>query len=526
MEVARALAAAALLAAAGCGAWGDRLACGDQGCEFTNDEWARVKALANVTATPAPPDTSNGYLPLADRTTGELLPDAASTPIVQLGHYLYFEPRLSGSAFDKDSTGTYAPTTRELRCGQVGLSCASCHDPRHAGSDVTSVPRHVSVGAGWYDVNAQQTLNAARFSVLYWNGRTDALWAQAAQVMESAVSMNGYRTRTFWLIVTQYRAEYDAVGFLTPTAAQIDALAARLGATAPSLTSATSQAFRDHFNNDLTGPEQDVVTQVHVDVAKAIAAYEHLLTSDGSLFDRFVQEGPDSGALTPAAVRGLKLFVGRASCIDCHNTPMFSDGKFHNIGIGQSGSHVPTLETCTNKTCDCTPPPPTTPPTVPPSPTLPSSCMPSGAYSGQQKLLNPAMNQPFHRGGPYDDSGLVRIADPSAPDERLKGAWRTPSLRDVALTAPYMHDGSLATLPDVLWHYSEADGATTLGASELAPLQLDGRDRDDLVAFLQSLTGAPTADNALYGPLTPLAPTAAAAPACSPSASALVEGAR
>jgi len=89
-----------------------------------------------------------------------------------------------------------------------------------------------------------------------------------------------------------------------------------------------------------------------------------------------------------------------------------------------------------------------------------------------------------------------------------------------------MHDGSLTTLPDVLWHYSEADGATTFGASELAPLPLDGRDRDDLVAFLQSLTGTPTADNPLYEPLTPLAPMAAASTACPPSASALVEGAR
>src|SRR4051812_7512167 len=90
--------AAAALATAGCGAWGDHLACGDQGCEFTKDEWARVKALANVTATPVPPDPSNRYLPVADWTTGELLPYAAATPVVQLGWRLYYEPRLSGSA--------------------------------------------------------------------------------------------------------------------------------------------------------------------------------------------------------------------------------------------------------------------------------------------------------------------------------------------------------------------------------------------------------------------------------------------
>jgi cytochrome c peroxidase len=64
-------------------------------------------------------------------------------------------------------------------------------------------------------------------------------------------------------------------------------------------------------------------------------------------------------------------------------------------------------------------------------------------------------------------------------------------LRDVALTAPYMHDGSLATLADVVWHYDQADSSGTLGVSELSPLLLTAQDRDDLVAFLNSLTGEP-----------------------------------
>ncbi|HEY8926526.1 MAG TPA: cytochrome c peroxidase, partial [Polyangia bacterium] len=491
MEVVRGVSVAALLAAAGCGAWGDRLACGDQGCEFTEDEWARVKALANVTATPVPPDLSNRYLPLADWTTGDLLPDAASSPIVNLGWHLYYETRLSGSRSDKDSTGAYAPTPRKITCGQVGLACASCHDPEHEGSDDTSVPRHVSVGAGWYDVNSQQTLNAARFSSLYWNGRTDAVWAQAAQVMESAVSMNGYRTKTFWVVVTRYRAAYDAVGFTAPTAAEIDALAARLAATAPSLVTGTSKEFKAQYTDVLTEDEKKVVLQVHVNAAKAIAAYELLLSSDNSPFDKFVQQGPSSTALTPSAVRGLKLFVGRASCIDCHNTPMFSDGKFHNIGIAQTGDHVPTVEACApagNLDCDCS------------SGVTSKSCLPSGAFGGRQKLLMPAADQFFHRGGDYDDSVGKTPLDPTPPDDRLLGAWRTPSLRDVAKTAPYMHDGSLATLTDVLWHYSEADGAPALGKSELAPLQLDAQDREDLVAFLQSLTGEPGWSQQLGGP--------------------------
>ena len=496
--------AAAMMSVPACGAWADHLACGDQGCGFTREEWARVRSLADVTANPAVPDLSNRYLPIADWTTGDLTPGAVATPVVQLGWHLYYETRLSGSDSDIDMTGAFAPTSRKLTCGQVGISCATCHDPVNAGSDVSSVPRHVSIGAGWYDVNSQQTLNAARFPVLYWNGRTDTLWAQAAQVMESGVSMNGHRMKTFWVITSLYRAAYDAVGFAAPSAAEIDALRARLGAAGPAFNGASIKAFHDQYAS-LTPAEQHVVTAVHVNAAKAIAAYEWLLSSDGSPFDRFAREGSDSTALTPAAVRGLKLFIGRASCIDCHATPLFSDGKFHNIGIPQTGDHVPTLETCEDASCDCS------------EGGVKPSCLPSGAFGGRQKLLDPPAAQLFHRGGEFDDSAVAPTPpDPTLPDPRLLGAWRTPSLRDVALTGPYMHDGSLATLADVVWHYSEGEGTPTLGTSELAPLALAERDRDDLLAFLQSLTGVAGPPELIGPPQDLLAPVTS--DACAPAA--------
>jgi cytochrome c peroxidase len=484
----------------GCGNWADKLACGEQGCSFTDAEWARVQGLANVGAKPALPDPSNKYLPIADKR-GTLKPDAIHDPVVQLGWNLYYEPLLSGSASNQDSLGVYAPTSRRLVAGQVGLSCASCHDPRSGGSDLTSVPRHVSVGAGWYDVNAQQTLNAARYPVLYWNGRTDTLWAQAAQVMESAVSMNGYRMKTFWVIVTRYREKYQAGQFDAPPASDIDALAALLG-PAPDLASTDSAELKTQYQKLLdlpadvvarfTLPPQEIVTRVHVNAAKAIAAYEWLLTSDGSPFDRYASEGPNSSALSPAAVRGLRLFIGKASCIDCHNTPLFSDGKFHNIGIPQIGDHVPTVAACKVAPCDCS------------NGSSGPSCLPAGAYAGHQKLVDPeAVKIDFYRGSIYDDGApLSSVPDTTAPPARLLGAWRTPSLRDVAMTAPYMHDGSLATLSEVVWHYDQADSSGTLGTSELSPLTLSARDRDDLVAFLESLTGEP-------GPKEILGPPAA-----------------
>ena len=465
----------------GCGRWADKLACGDNGCLWTSDEWARVVSIAGLPDQPPPPDPSNKYVQ-----------DPAAA---ELGHKLYFDTRLSGAATWVDSLGRPAASSRTEKKGDpVNISCATCHDPARYGSDFTSMPRNVSIGAGWYDVNIQQTLNVGFFSVLYWNGRTDSVWAQAAQVIESGVSMNGDRLNTFWVVVNNYRDDYTSIfcpasdpppdGCLPPGQ---DLTTARFPLHGKPGTATNVTAF-----DMMAADDRATVTRVHVNVSKAIAAYERLLRSGESAFDRFVKSGADSTELTPAAQRGLKLFVGRASCIDCHNTPLLSDQKFHNIGIPQSGAAVPTEPECNGTAsapaCDCT---------GANAGTKDDTCLPWGAYAGALKRRG----QKFCRQSPYSDSVVANAGtNPScdtdvgsdggterAPNTNLKHAWRTPSLRDVAMTAPYMHDGVFATLSDVVWHYDQAETATT--GSELSPLNLSARDREDLVAFLESLTG-------------------------------------
>lgn len=489
-----------LTAFVGCGRWADKLACGSQECEWTDAEWSRVRSLAFLCSaeqnadpslscgSPVPPDLSNKYLPIDDWSTGALKVSPQSDPVVALGRALYFDARLSGTATWKDTLGRPSQSARAEVGKPVDVSCASCHDPARYGSDFTSVPRTIAIGAGWYDVNGQSTLNAARMPFLYWNGRSDSLWTQAAQVMESPVSMNGHRMKTFWVIANHYREAFA----LFPEAPAADpktplvvppTWAALAAALQPLAESATTEDYRKQYN--LLPPEQQrTVTFVHVNAAKAIAAYEWLLTSDRSDFDRFVNEGPSSTALTPAAKRGLKLFVGKASCIDCHSSPLLSDGKFHNIGIPQAGAGVPTVAECsdlqTAPKCDCLASGPT--------------CLPWGAFTGLKKL---APAQDFSRQSSFsDDANALPVpANIAEPDESLKGAWRTPSLRDVAMTGPYMHDGTFATLSDVVWHYDQGGGsgagAETVGRSELASLNLTADERNDLVAFLSSLTGGP-----------------------------------
>jgi cytochrome c peroxidase len=305
--------------------------------------------------------------------------------------------------------------------------------------------------------------------------------------------MNGDRLNTAQVIVTHYAAEYAAV-FPEPLPSEAD------------LAAATCFS-KNAVDGGLTdGAVKSAVTQVHVNAAKAIAAYEWLLSSDRSPFDLFATEGPASTQLSPAEQRGLRIFVGRGSCYDCHRTPLFSDGKFHDVGVPQAGESVPTLADCVPSSpsqpaagcaaapaCDCT--------NLADEKTA-AKCLPLGASTGRKKLDAALMSTmtAFSRASAFSGdptSGFDLSLFPARSD-----AWRTPSLRDVALTAPYMHDGLYDTLADVVWHYDQGgapsgdphrgcDPDSGESCTEIAPLGLSDEDREDLVAFLGSLTGQP-----------------------------------
>jgi cytochrome c peroxidase len=527
----QALAALVVLGAGGCGKLADDLVCGDDDCQFSSNDWSRVKALTGLGE--PPPDPSNKYLPQSayDLPTDPALA-ARELAVLKLGQRYYFEPRFSGNATWKDVLGRDTPTARAPRGEAIKISCATCHDPTRAGSDFTSSAGNVSVGAGMYDVNGQQTANAAQYPLLYWNGRSDSLWSQAAAVMESPVSMNGTRLAILWAVADNYRADHETIFGeaplpMTGTSADVKALLAKdpagnplptCAGTAPDACPAGCRAVKNEVTGadlcmprfplagkagkagcqagDPTEPFGDgydcmdpadraLVDRAYSNVAKAIAAYEWKLTSRDSIFDRFVAD-PQKAPLPPAAQRGLKLFVGRASCIDCHSGPMLSDGRFHNIGVPQQGVSVPSEGDCPkgNAKCDCVSDGSTT-------------CMPWGASYGIAYLRD---RKAFRRDGPYSDNpepakaSYAAFYEPSPEDlTRDRGAWRTPSLRDVATTAPYMHNGFYKTLEDVIWHYDEGGSIAASGtkALELRPLYLSPRDRADLVEFLKTLTGAP-----------------------------------
>ncbi len=175
--------------------------------------------------------------------------------------------------------------------------------------------------------------------------------------------------------------------------------------------------------------DQTSVTQILVNFGKAIAAYEGTLVMGASPFDLWAADlaagnGDASTQISDQAKAGAKLFVDKAGCSDCHNTPLFSDDQFHNVGVGQTGEGVPKEEDCAAGTiCDCTP-------------GTFKNCLPWGARDGIQKL----QANGFRRDSVWSDDTTDVAPTAIYTTVNLStiplGAYRTPSLRNVGLTAP------------------------------------------------------------------------------------------
>jgi cytochrome c peroxidase len=220
---------------------------------------------------------------------------------------------------------------------------------------------------------------------------------------------------------------------------------------------ALSRCYAQAFGRAASGVDD---TALAVDAAKALAAFQETLASGRTPFDEFrdaLVRGDHAAAarLSPAARRGARLFVGRANCALCHLGPSFTNGEFHDVG-------VPFFTA-------------------------------SGADMGRHGGIKALRESPFTRLGAFNDDPAkapgtaTRHVD---PQHRNFGEFRVPGLRNVARTAPYMHAGSLATLHDVVRHYSDfdPDRLHADGEAILKPLGLAGGEIDDLVAFLESLT--------------------------------------
>jgi cytochrome c peroxidase len=390
---------------------------------FTPAEWQLITTLSPLPA-PAPDPTDA----VADD------PRAAD-----LGQMLFFEPRAAGplAVGDDGKNGALGAA------GATGkVACASCHQPSSTWfDDDRSSPRDVSIGADYGVRNAPAVVNAVFYQWYGWAGQDDTMWHQAIATTESARSHNSSRLAIAHLLLDHYQAPYEALfGAIDPRVASFPA------------TGKPGDAAYDA----LPAADQRLVTRMLVNYGKAIEAYDRVLVSRNAPFDRYV--AGERAAISDAAKRGLKLFVGAAGCVACHRTPLFSDSGFHDLGVPQTGAHIPAEDL--------------------------------GRYSAVAKL----MTDPLSSAGAYSDDVTVSRVPGLTLDDALKGRFRTKHLRQIAGTAPYMHTGAFATLRDVVDFYDRGGGdASFAGEKDLrmVPIGLSGADEDDLVAFLETLTGDP-----------------------------------
>ncbi len=204
-------------------------------------------------------------------------------------------------------------------------------------------------------------------------------------------------------------------------------------------------------------PNVSDTDRVFANVGKAIAAYQRKLQPGRSRFDDYADSLADSpditggGQLNQEELKGLALFIGKAQCVSCHNGPLFTNHEFHNTGILALNNQLPSM----------------------------------GRYDG----IREARNDPFNCLGEFsdaDESACIELRF-ARDDNTLVGAHKTPTLRNVAETAPYMHTGQQQSLREVLEHYNEAP-VSMLSHNEAKPLGLREVELRQLEAFLLTLT--------------------------------------
>ncbi len=258
------------------------------------------------------------------------------------------------------------------------LSCASCHDPKKGWTNGDRFATGIKGQVG--DRSAPTIINAAYQSNQFWDGRAKEVEGQALGPIQNPIEMD------------------MTLPELTARLNKIDGY---------------RQQFQKVFGSDAT--EQAV--------AKALASFERTILSGNTPYDRY--QAGDKNALSESADRGRKIFFNKAFCSACHAGPNFTDGAFHNIGVGMDKKD------------------------------------PDLGREAVSKLLGD------------------------------RGSFKTPTLREIARTAPYMHDGSLKTLEDVIEHYRRGGVANPQLDEEIFPLKVTDEEKKDLITFLKEGLSSP-----------------------------------
>lgn len=374
--------------------------------ELSDEEKSAAVSLSLSALEQLPADPSNKY---ADN-------DAAAA----FGEKLFFDASLS-------------------RDGNV--ACATCHLPDKQMQD--GLP--LGIGAGTTDRRTMPLIGAAWSPWLFWDGRADSMWSQALGPLESQVEHAGTRTLYAHLIAENYRGEYESLFGPLPDMSSAPRSAGPFGSEAEQSAWAALDLVR-----------RKEIDTVFANIGKALAAFQRRIEIPATRFDAFAaalaqDRRPDEQeSLSAEEIAGLRIFIGKGECINCHNGPRLTDDHFHNTGVPQA-------------------------------PGLPQD-------RGRAAALKIVDEDPFNCLGAYSDARADQCGElkfMSRDAHEMERAFKPPTLRGVAGRPPYMHSGQIATLEAVIEHYSLAPAAPS-GHSELNPLGLNAQEKAALIAFLKT----------------------------------------
>lgn len=305
--------------------------------------------------------------PLGIESTLQSLTNPPTPETVRLGRWLYYDKRLSS-----DNT----------------ISCATCHIPEHAFSELTPVSTGIHGKKG--SRKSPSFINQAWtiYPHFFWDGRASSLEDQALGPVANAIEMGN--------------TVENMIGTLNKI-----------------------KPYAVYFEEAFGTPE---ITKDRV--AKAIADYERTRMSGNSAFDKWQENRFEDGYVESkedaVIKKGFELFNGKAECNQCHLGQNFTDSLFHNLGVGWDAT--------------------------------------------EKKLA---------------DIGRYEISK----KEEDKGAFKTPTLREVSKHPPYMHDGSIKTLKQVVEHYNKGGIANPHLSAKVKKLNLTDEEVDVLVKFMEALEG-------------------------------------
>jgi cytochrome c peroxidase len=374
--------------------------------DWSPEEIQTLKSLwiENLPAVPAVP--SNAY---GDDKQAALL-----------GRKFFFDKRFSGN--DK-------------------VSCGTCHREDYAFTD--DLP--LAHGMGTTGRRTMTLIGSAYYPWLFWDGRKDSLWSQALGPLESSVEHGISRVFVTSVIRQHYREGYESVFGPLPSVEKLGQLPARPAADDPA-------AYKAWLRYSLE--DRQAVNRVYANLGKAIAAYVRTILPGVSRFDEYV--AAIDGGKTDELARifsdreseGLRIFIGKAKCTNCHLGPLFTNGEFHNLDIPVSDK------------------------------------MPFDP--GREEGIGLVLSDEFNCLGPFSDARGKQCQQLWYMDtdaKKYKGSMKTPTLRNVVERPPYMHAGQFKTIREVLDFYRRSENP------EIEHQGLTDRDLKAVEAFLGTLSG-------------------------------------